>query len=466
MAMSVIAAAVALAVSTGAALAADHPQNASVLSFREKRSSTEARALWRSDTPPPALPASDPRIVGAMLRVVGLDQESLFLLPPERWTLDASGTRYRFKDVRSGPGRPTPIRDVRIEEGRRLKISGLSERIDLDGAVPGAVSVVLSIGTDVYCATCTTPLSSAPGAYSARDCPAPASCPVLPDPPCGTFVTKWGRLGSGPGQFDYIYSVATDGDREVYVVDRLNRRVQHFDSSGVFVGQWGTEGTGDGQFLRPVDAWVEAAGTVLVLDVSANRIQRFTAEGAYLGQWGSAGTGNGQFTSPYGIVADASGAVFVADTYNHRIQKFDAAGSFLLAWGSYGHDPGEFDYPYDVTVDAAGNVYVADYENYRVQKFDGAGTFITMWGSEGTADGQFEGVYSLAVDADGRVLAADSDADRIQVFDGDGNFLAAWGGTGSADGQFLLPDGIAVASDGRVYVADRGGERIQLFLCP
>jgi DNA-binding beta-propeller fold protein YncE len=461
-----ITAAAVLAVGLGAALGADQPQGADVLSFRENRSNTQAKAVWLTKTPPPVLPVSDPRLVGATLRILGLDQESLFVLPPERWTLDATGTRYRFKDLRNAPGRPAPVRDVVIQQGKRLKVTGISERIDLDGAVPDDVSIQLSVGADVYCATCTTPLSAAAGVYRARNCTAPATCPVLPSPPCGTFVTKWGRLGAGAGEFDYIYGVATDGDRDVYVVDRLNRRVQRFDGSGVFVGEWGTEGTGDGQFELPVDLWVEGPGTVLVADVATNRIQRFTAEGVYLGQWGSTGTADGQFNSPYGMATDASGAVYVADTFNHRIQKFDAAGNFLLAWGGYGHDPGQFDYPYDVAVDATGNVYVADYENYRVQKFDGSGGFLTMWGSEGSGNGQFEGAYSIATDASGRVLVADSAADRIQVFDGAGGFITAWGTTGPADAQFLLPDGIAAADGGRVYVADRGNERIQLFLCP
>jgi DNA-binding beta-propeller fold protein YncE len=446
--------------------AADYPQGADALTFRENGSSTQARALWLTRTPPPALPASDPRIVGATLRIVGLDQDSLFVLPPERWTLDGSGTRYRFKDVRTAPGRPAPIREVVIEQGKRLKVAGLSERIDLDDAAPATVSILLEIGAETYCATCTTPLATTAGKYRARECTAPPSCPVLPPPPCGTFVTKWGRLGSHAGEFDYIYGVATDGNRNVYVVDRANRRVQHFDGSGLFIGQWGSQGTGDGQFELPSDVWVEAAGTVLVADVAANRIQRFTSDGVYLAQWGSLGAGDGHLNGPYGLATDASGAVYVADTFNHRIQKFDAGGTFVLSWGGFGADPGQFDYPYDVAVDAAGNVYVADYENYRVQKFDGTGVFVAMWGWEGSGDGQFEGPYSLATDAGGRVLVADGAGDRVQVFTGDGDFIAAWGTTGSADGQLVLPDGIAVASDGRVYVADRGNERIQLLLCP
>src|SRR5262245_45733321 len=52
----------------------------------------------------------------------------------------------------------------------------------------------------------------------------------------------------GKGQFDYIYAVATGADGSVYVADRLNRRVPRFDSGGKFLTRWGREGTGAGEF--------------------------------------------------------------------------------------------------------------------------------------------------------------------------------------------------------------------------
>src|SRR5439155_943447 len=48
--------------------------------------------------------------------------------------------------------------------------------------------------------------------------------PTLPCP----FVTKWGSMGSGDGQFNDPASVAVDGSGNVFVVDNGNSRIQKF----------------------------------------------------------------------------------------------------------------------------------------------------------------------------------------------------------------------------------------------
>ena len=70
----------------------------------------------------------------------------------------------------------------------------------------------------------------------------------------GNFILKWGALGSGDGEFDYPFGVATDGDGNVYVADVRNSRIQKFDANGVFLTKWGTFGTGDGQFTLTLSA--------------------------------------------------------------------------------------------------------------------------------------------------------------------------------------------------------------------
>jgi DNA-binding beta-propeller fold protein YncE len=44
----------------------------------------------------------------------------------------------------------------------------------------------------------------------------------------GRFLGKWGRVGSGDGQFRYPNAVALGGDGTVYVADRDNVRIQAF----------------------------------------------------------------------------------------------------------------------------------------------------------------------------------------------------------------------------------------------
>src|SRR5258706_14458819 len=52
-------------------------------------------------------------------------------------------------------------------------------------------------------------------------CP-PAAFGETPPP----FLSKWGSLGSGDGQFDYPFLVATDTGGDLYVPDYHNNRIQ------------------------------------------------------------------------------------------------------------------------------------------------------------------------------------------------------------------------------------------------
>jgi tripartite motif-containing protein 71 len=73
----------------------------------------------------------------------------------------------------------------------------------------------------------------------------------------GKFTTKWGSLGSGDGQFSFGtgnnigLDIAIDSSGNVFVTDGANNRVQKFDPNGKFLAKWGKGGTGDGEFDLP-----------------------------------------------------------------------------------------------------------------------------------------------------------------------------------------------------------------------
>jgi DNA-binding beta-propeller fold protein YncE len=320
------------------------------------------------------------------------------------------------------------------------------------------------------------------------------------------FITKWGTQGSGDGQFDYPRGVAVDSSGDVYVVDLGNNRIQKFQlanpcpagttqiTSGIcFITKWGTLGSGDGQFNDPMAVTVDSSTHEVYVaegDEGNNRIQKFTSDGTFITKWGSYGSGDGQFNDPGGVAVDSSGDVYVADRYNNRIQKFQLANPcpagttqitsgicFITKWGTYGSGDGQFNDPGGVAVDSSGDVYVTDRGNNRIQKFTGDGTFITKWGSYGSGDGQFNDPGDVAVDSSGDVYVADRYNNRIQKFQlanpcpaGTTQttsgicFITKWGTQGSGNGQFDRPIGVAVdSSSGRVYVAERENYRIQVF---
>ncbi len=288
--------------------------------------------------------------------------------------------------------------------------------------------------------------------------------------------TVWGSYGTGDGQFNYPSGIAVDGNRNVYVADTNNNRIQKFDSNGNFITTWGSYGSADGHFAAPTGIAVDSSGYVYVSD-QAHRVQKFDSNGNFISKFGSWGSGDGQFIFPNWIAVDSSGNVYISDERNARVQKFDSNGNFLAKWGSYGSGNGQFNWPEGIGVDSSGNVYVSDHQalghaERRVQKFDSNGTFIAKWGSEGTGDGQFHGPMGIAVDSSGYVYISDANTDfythndSMQKFDSNGNFIAKWGSYGSGNGQFNSPQGVAVDAGGKVYVADAGNNRIQVFRGP
>lgn len=137
----------------------------------------------------------------------------------------------------------------------------------------------------------------------------------------GTYITQWPCVDSLGNPFN-ANGIAIDANGNAYVADTSNDLIWKFTSSGGYLTKWGSSGTGDGQFDIPFGVATDVAGDVYVGDTgSGERIQKFTNTGTYLTQWGSFGTAPGEFYNPRGVATGAGGVIYVADEF-HRIQKF------------------------------------------------------------------------------------------------------------------------------------------------
>jgi len=129
----------------------------------------------------------------------------------------------------------------------------------------------------------------------------------------GSYITQWPVKGG---------DVAVDAFDNVIVA--TGGGVWKFNDAGVAIASWGSAGTGPGQFNMPYGVATDAAGNVYVADTYNDRVQVFTGTGAFVTQWGSAGSAPGQFDRPMGIAVGRDGRIYVADTWNNRIQVFGA----------------------------------------------------------------------------------------------------------------------------------------------
>ncbi len=83
----------------------------------------------------------------------------------------------------------------------------------------------------------------------------------------GTFIKRWGRTGTGPGEFDQPHALAFDSKGRLFVGDRNNNRIQIFDRDGNFLEQWT-------QFSRPSGIFIDRRDRIYVADSESGSVAR------------------------------------------------------------------------------------------------------------------------------------------------------------------------------------------------
>jgi YD repeat-containing protein len=222
-----------------------------------------------------------------------------------------------------------------------------------------------------------------------------------------TSSCQAGIAGSGNGQFSGPWGIAINqAEKDVYVSDQGNSRVEELTTAGAFVRTFGGAGTAPGQFGVVAGIGIDPGGNVWVADYSNNRIEEFTSTGVFIRAVGSAGSGNGQFSGPGGF-AFVGGNMYVADFGNKRIQEFSLSGVYLGQFASVGE-------PYDIYENqVTGEIYETDLTG-KVDEFNQAGTLVGSFGTKGTGSGQFERPTGLVVNASGDVYVADHGLNRLE----------------------------------------------------
>ena len=140
----------------------------------------------------------------------------------------------------------------------------------------------------------------------------------------GKFIKAWGKMGSGPGEFDTLHSLAMDSRRRLFVADRGNSRIQIFDQDGKFIAEWK-------QFGRPSGIFISKDDTLYSVDSQSDEK---TNPGVKRGiRIGSARDGAVKAFIPdlstdprialaEGVSADAQGDIYAAGVSSMALHKF------------------------------------------------------------------------------------------------------------------------------------------------
>lgn len=277
-----------------------------------------------------------------------------------------------------------------------------------------------------------------------------------------TTVAGSGKAGfsgdGGPAVQAWLnepYGVVLDAQGNLYVVDRLNRRV------------------------RRVDA---ATGTIATVAGDGSK--------AYSGDGGPA-TAAG-LVEPNGAALDRDGArLFIADVADHRVRVVDLKTGRIATFagtgqGKHAGDGGPASAAAifgarAVEVGPDGTVYILERQGNRLRGVDLRSGIITTRAGTGakgfSGDGgpalsaTFDGPKELAVDGAGNILIVDTENHAIRRIDARTGVISTLAGSGQRGGEgdggpataarLDRPHGVAIGPDGSIWIGDTGNHRVR-----
>ena len=228
-------------------------------------------------------------------------------------------------------------------------------------------------------------------------------------------------------QMNQPYGIAIDRTGNIYIADRLNKRVRRIEGrSGVI--------TTLAELVEPNGLALDREHRrLLIADVADHRVHVIELATGALSTF--AGTGNGRHAGDGGLAtaADIFGARAVALAPDDSIYILERQGSSLRrvrdgvietiagtgARGYAGDDHDAryavFDAPKEMALDPAGNVFIVDTENHVIRLIDAQSWIIrTIAGTGKAGPDALARPHGAVVGADGAVYIGDSENHRVR----------------------------------------------------
>lgn len=192
--------------------------------------------------------------------------------------------------------------------------------------------------------------------------------------PAGRVLRRWGKPGSGRGEFRFVSdnpsdpttasgAIAVGPNGMVYVSDNGNGRVEVFTPQSRFVRQFGSRGVGNGEFAYAYQLVVDIAGNVYILDdQNIGVVQKFSPAGKFLWRIGGVASSDRDLASHHDVASiDSHGRLVMASEDTGNVIYVDAGGHKVDSFNGVPFPPGAS--PCDASVDSAGNTYVLGCSN-------------------------------------------------------------------------------------------------------
>jgi len=158
-----------------------------------------------------------------------------------------------------------------------------------------------------------------------------------------------------PGRF------AMDSSGNLYIVDKLNKRIVVADKSGNYLRSIRAKGTGGYGFN---DVRVDKKGYVYGVDTIGASIYIFNEKGALVTRFGGKDAG---LVFPVSVAVSSKGLIYVAERYLSQVMVYDRFGTLQFTLLSKGVTSGSIYHPSYIYIDNSDLIYTID--GARVQVF-------------------------------------------------------------------------------------------------
>jgi DNA-binding beta-propeller fold protein YncE len=308
------------------------------------------------------------------------------------------------------------------------------------------------------------------------------------------------------------FDVAFDAGGNLYFSDTFNHCIRRVDSrTGLIatVAGDGKEGfSGDGgpatkaRMNEPYGVVLDRAGNLYVADRLNRRVRRLDGATGVMttvaGDGSKAFSGDGGpavragLVEPNGVALDPTGhRLFIADVADHRVRVVDLGTSVITTFagdgrGRHAGDGGparaaSLFGARAVEVGPDGSVYVLERQGNSLRAVDPPSGIIRTLAGTGakgdTGDGgparsaTFNGPKELAIDPAGNLLIVDTENHAIRRINARSGVVSTIAGDGTRGGrgdggpatsaQLSRPHGVAVGPNGAVYIGDTENHRIR-----
>ncbi len=331
-------------------------------------------------------------------------------------------------------------------------------------------------------------------------CQKPTVNPENPSIPKKWKVTTVAGSGTssfinGPASgaaFRFPEDVVVANDGSIVITDVLNGVLRRLASGEVSTfagsGDFGivNGGATQARFKSPYSLAIDGNGNIYSSDDNDPRIRKITPSGEVstfagtdVAGFAEGNASDAQFRPGSYLATNPSGDLIVSDGINNRIRKISGgqvstiAGSGTAEFKEGNGTEAAFSFPGGIVIDRQGNIFVADRGNFRIRKITPAGIVSTLAGSgiQGNKDGnpgeaQFtQDMRDLVVDPDGNLYLTDLDRIRkitpqgvVSTIAGSDAGFAEGDGT---DAKFNYPNGMSINSRGDIFIADLNNNRIR-----